>query len=436
MAKRRFKKKIISKKHIARQERERQQSTLIRNVAIGVVAVVVLLVGYGYIDQTILQQRQPVAAVGDETISAAQFEARVRLDREGLINQYIDYIQIGQMYGMDMADQTQSIEDRLNDPMKIGQDVLDTMINELLYRQEAKRRGIIVSAEEVEKDIQAQHKYYPDGTPTAAPTATAVVVERSTLSPQQLELVTITPTPTDAPTSMPPPTATPDLVSTPTATAGPTAIPIPSLTPTPYTLEGYEQAYQESLPFYTDLGLTEEDFRFLFESRLYYVKLYEIVTADTPRTSEDIWARHILVADPTLAAIIRERLLEGEDFSVVAAEASIDPSAATNGGDLGWFSRGMMVPPFEEAAYALEIGEISEPVQSDFGYHIIQLLGREERPLSADAYQQAQDIVFQQWLADLREESEIEIFDTWQNFVPTEPNLQQTLSELYSQQQQ
>ncbi len=434
MSKRRFREKVVSKKHVARKERERQQSAMIRNIAIGIVVVVALLIGYGYLDQTVLQKQRKVAIVNGETITVGQFQARVRLERDSLINQYIQYFQISQSFGMDVTAQVQPIEAQLSQPMLVGQNVLETMIYELLYRQEAQKQGINISTEEIEEEIQGFLGYYPNGTPTAAPQATAVVMEASTLSPEQLALVTITPTATEAVASTPAPTATQAEDVDPTEEPAPTAVPIPSLTPTPYTFEGYQQAYGETLPLYVDYGLKEADFRFLFEARLYYDALYDLMTADVPAEGEYIWARHILIEEPLVAEVIREKALAGEDFGVLAQENSTDPSAATNSGDLGWFTRGVMIVPFEEAAFALkEVGDISEVVQTDFGYHIIQLLGREMRPLDANSLQSANDQAFQEWIAGIREAGDIETFDIWQSYVPTEPDLQKTLAELYAQ---
>ena len=131
-----------------------------------------------------------------------------------------------------------------------------------------------------------------------------------------------------------------------------------------------------------------------------------------------------------------QRLEAGEDFGTLAVEFSTDPSAKNNQGDLGWFGRGMMVPEFEDAVFALEeIGDISEAVESQFGFHIIQLLGREERPLDAGALQREKDTVFGEWLQKVKEDYDIEIFDIWQEKVPAEPDLQQTLAELFGGQQ-
>ena len=83
-------------------------------------------------------------------------------------------------------------------------------------------------------------------------------------------------------------------------------------------------------------------------------------------------ASHILVDTEEAAAALIERLNAGEEFATLAQEASSDTSAA-NGGELGWFESGMMVPDFEAAVVALEVGAVSTPVQTQFGWHVIKL---------------------------------------------------------------
>jgi foldase protein PrsA len=85
-----------------------------------------------------------------------------------------------------------------------------------------------------------------------------------------------------------------------------------------------------------------------------------------------VQASHILVEDEKTAKEIKARLDKGEKFEDLAKEASKDPSGQ-NGGDLGWFGEGQMVPEFEKAAFALKEGQVSEPVKSEFGYHIIKV---------------------------------------------------------------
>ena len=94
--------------------------------------------------------------------------------------------------------------------------------------------------------------------------------------------------------------------------------------------------------------------------------------------AERVKAAHILVIEKDLADELYLRLEEGEDFAELAREYSEDSSNSEDGGELGWFGRGEMVETFEDAAFALEVGEISEPVQTQFGWHIIYLEDREE----------------------------------------------------------
>lgn len=88
---------------------------------------------------------------------------------------------------------------------------------------------------------------------------------------------------------------------------------------------------------------------------------------------DKIRCAHILVEKQSQALIVLERLKKGEDFAKIAQEVSQDGSRR-RGGDLGWFGRGVMVREFEQAAFALQKGQISEPVKTQFGYHIIKRL--------------------------------------------------------------
>ncbi len=84
---------------------------------------------------------------------------------------------------------------------------------------------------------------------------------------------------------------------------------------------------------------------------------------------------HILIKKQSEALAILERLKQGEKFGKLAKEISIDSGSAKRDGSLGYFGRGAMVKPFEEAAFKLQIGQVSEPIKSEFGYHIIKRLG-------------------------------------------------------------
>lgn len=104
----------------------------------------------------------------------------------------------------------------------------------------------------------------------------------------------------------------------------------------------------------------------------------EEIQAKYDAIKSEVNARHILVADEATAKEVKQKLEDGGDFAALAGEYSTEPGAAESGGDLGWFGKGAMVPEFEEAAFSLEPGTISEPVKTDFGYHIIEVVEKRE----------------------------------------------------------
>jgi parvulin-like peptidyl-prolyl isomerase len=198
----------------------------------------------------------------------------------------------------------------------------------------------------------------------------------------------------------------------------------PSATPTPYTFEGYQKTVKDYITNAKNIGVSEQDLRNIMEASLYRQKLEAQITADTKPSEEEVWARHILVPDEASAQAVEQRLKNGEDFAKVAKEVSTDTSNKDQGGDLGWFPKGQMVKEFEDAAFSLKIGEISQPVKTTFGYHIIQVLGHENRPLNGTDFQTYKDKVFSDWLKKLEESYKITKNDkVWQAAVPTEPTI-------------
>ncbi|MGY0692863.1 peptidylprolyl isomerase [Virgibacillus sp. FSP13] len=97
------------------------------------------------------------------------------------------------------------------------------------------------------------------------------------------------------------------------------------------------------------------------------------------RMKTEIKAQHILVDDEKTAKEVEKKLDEGGDFAKLAKEYSTDKATAEKGGDLGYFSVGKMDPAFEDAAYSLEKGKISDPVKSQFGYHIIKVTDKRKK---------------------------------------------------------
>lgn len=185
-----------------------------------------------------------------------------------------------------------------------------------------------------------------------------------------------------------------------------------------------------------DQGLNQTD---LFKRRLAYLEeralrrayfAEKIATSVTPeaikaaydemvaqfKPEEQVHARHILVASEEEAKAIKAELDAGGNFEDIAKTKSLDPGAA-NGGDLGFFQRGQMVKPFEDAAFALDIGKVSDPVQSQFGWHLIKV--EEKRQSAPPSLEQAtpqlqQQVLFKNFddvVAQLKAATTIEIPD-------------------------
>lgn len=129
-------------------------------------------------------------------------------------------------------------------------------------------------------------------------------------------------------------------------------------------------------------------------------KLVAALAGNVATTADQVHARHVLVATQDQAVAAKKELDAGTDFATVAAKYSTDTGTKDKGGDLGWFGKGMMVPEFEAAAWVLKPGEISAPVKSNFGFHIIQVLEKDPiRPLEPAALQQAREKGYQVWLS-------------------------------------
>ena len=184
------------------------------------------------------------------------------------------------------------------------------------------------------------------------------------------------------------------------------------------TLEDLEQQVYEQLLMtkllvnevaVEDSEITEEALRVFFDENQNELK-----------QDEQIEASHILVETEEEALEVKAQLDAGAEFAELAKEKSIDPSAQVNNGNLGLFGKGQMVPEFEQAAFSLSEGEISEPVESQFGYHVILLHKKEEarslvfeevkgniRQVLLEELQQKRLL---KYVEGLREEADIEYF--------------------------
>lgn len=358
----------MTKRQIARSEKVRRRE---RNTLIGILSVVALVVGvliYGAINEFLVKPAAPIATVDgvgiptkfyqknwqyiQYTTLASLQDYQNQLQQLNAVKEPTDMDQVYIQYFQQMVSQLQ------NQLRTVDSAVLDNLIDDELVRQEAKKEGITVTADEVQTAIEDAFGY-----------------DRN------------------------PPTPTPTEVITNTAEITMTATPAP--TPTVMSQADFDSAYGKQRDYLEkQFGFTEKEWRSLFEVQVLREKLQAVLGERVVTTEEQVHARHILVATEEEAKKVVERLQAGEDFAALAKELSTDTSNNETGGDLGWFGRGTMVTEFENIAFSQEIGKISDPLKTDFGYHIIEVLEKDaNHPMSESALAEKKSTALDDWLA-------------------------------------
>ena len=407
--------------------------------------MIVGLITYGILSNTVLKDSKPVAKVGNTTITVKQFEDRVRYDRYQQIQTFVTYA--SSYFASFFQGQLISMQSNLDNYVQFGSNTLDTMIGEAALVEKAKSMGITVTDAEVETEIQNNLQYYPSGTPTTAvPTATITYYPTSTLSALQNTLTAQTATPTEVLTPTPIITEVPTLDATSIAEgtlaptqSGPTATleaPTPTLdltptetstvtpTPTEYTYAGYQNLYATVIAnITTSASFSEQELRDYVRTILYERKVDAQVAAAVAPEQDMVWARHILVATKEQADEIESQLKNGGDWNSLASQYSIDTATSATSGDLGWLSKGIQEKAFDDVAWTLSIGAISDPVQTTKGFEIIQVLGHEKRQLTADELTAAQQAAFQNFVDAAKTEYGVKKYDIWASVVPSDPTI-------------
>lgn len=354
-----------SRKQRSRREKEMQWRQWVITGSFVVFGLVVTILAWGILEQYVIRPRTPVATVGEDVIRLDTYQKMVtyqRWEQNNYLARLNSQKQQFQAGGESQAFLVQYVDQQIQRTEQALRDlpitVLDNLIDDKLVRQECVARGIVVTDDEVELEIEEQFGY-DRNPPTPEPTPITATLP-----------ITVTPTPTTEPMSYE--------------------------RFTELTTQQFEVIKEAT-------GLSDEDIRGLFESVLYREKLEEQLREEVPTTAEQVHARHILVATQEEAQAVLDRLAAGESFDDLAAELSTDTSNKDDGGDLGWFPRGAMVDAFEEVAFSLEPGELSGIVETEFGMHIIKVEGHEsDRELDEQALQSAQYAYVDDWFTTLR----------------------------------
>ena len=331
------------------------------------------------------QETEIVSRVEGEPITQTQFEMRVRLVRWQFLR---ELEKLYELTGGQLELAANFVQNRvtsLQDPVALGGDVLELMENERLLWQQGAEMDLLPT----EDEIDAEEAYF---------------FSQWTNVPQE------------------------ELATNDEAQA--------------FIADWYAGAMAAS-------GMDKAQLREVFATEALTQKLYTAIAESVPHEELAVHTRHILCAfnpenpgDPTpptdeqraaaesCAQTAMIRLANGENFEAVARSLSDDLGSSQRGGDVGWTFLSMLTANYADAARDAELNTVIGPVETEFGFHVLEVLERETRPLSDEEYRQAQVGYFQTWIAALYDQATIERSDNWQEAVPTEPALDELDEEL------
>jgi len=347
---------------------------------VGLVAILIVgVLGYGVVAERIIEPRTPVATVDENAITTVELEKRVKFRRLQLQNQLAYLYQQQQSMAAEGTEsgaesmqqyfqqQINSLQSQLaaENAEALGQQVLDQLVQEELVRQEAERRGITVSPNEVQSAVHENFGYDPEATPV--------------------------------PTPEPPITSTESLTADePAPGAGAT-----TMTEAEFR-EIYNRYVQDGL---RPLGITEEDYRSWTEAALLAEALQADMKEQLPQVADQVKLSFLSVNSEERAQELAERLDAGEDVESIAEEIEADEESPGSSSELDWMPQDVMADRLNEelatTVFELEVGEHTNPVrlsEESGSYYIFQVTDHEERELSDDILEQMAQERFQSWL--------------------------------------
>lgn len=407
---------LIARKH------ERQ----LRNIRIAVIVIgvlIALVIGIALVNELFITPNRAVATVGETPITLREWQERVKFERaqriiflENQLEAFGGDVGIVQQFGG-------SVINELYDPETMGQDVLNTMADEMVICQAAEDRGIAITEADVQTKIGEAYSFYGEGvSPTEPPEPTATVQPTPSLTPIPTAVITDV-VPTETPF--------------PTPTTGATATALPTATPVPE--EEFLSQYGAFIAQLNDLGVQEPIYREVVRAQLCRERLTEALTEEQalPRTAPQV-SLFFISATTEEAANEVQGLIESDGFLATwnsIASRPEDPEATTapetDAFELLWRTRNNLEASvgadIANAAFELDIDQPSEPIAVDNGdgtstYYLIMPSGREERELSESEFQTSQQEALQAFV-DEQLTGNLQINDMWRGRVPTLPIL-------------
>ena len=323
-----------------------------------------------------------VASLNGTDITLDEFKEAVRYKRFSTLQEYQYIAYLYSMYNMPLDESlNKKYETILSEDGKtdLGQQTIDQLVYDIILEAESKKAGISVTQEEVNDSLKQMFGITEESAADQADTAADTLLDSnsSDMTPPEPEI-------------------------------------------------SQEAKLQTAIDEYFTAAVGDLFSQDFFTNQIYYSLLEsklldETVFADHVFEAEMVSARHILVETEEIAKEVLGKLEAGEKWDDLAAAYSKDASNKDNSGNLGWFARGMLVKPFEDAAFSLEAGEISDPIKTDYGYHIIASDGKEIRPLEDEALNNAKNELYKTWYKEVNSEYQPETSDIWMENIPMDP---------------
>ena len=374
-----------SRKEVLMARKQAQQTRQIR-IGVAVVGGLLLLVFLAAaINELFIAPNRPVAIVNGEEISLQAWQDRVKFERAQRIILLENQLEAFQgNVGVVQQFAGQAINELLQSEL-LGQNALNQMIDEMVIRQSAEARGITVTDADVEEEIGQTFNYFGGDLPTPFPTATATVEPTPSITPIPTAVITEV-VPTNTPF--------------PTVTVGPTGTPAP--TATPVSAESFQQELSDLIAQFEDLGVSEDQYREIVRTQIYRERLIELLAEESELSEEAEQVSFFVVQFETEeAANEAAGLVDASDYLSVWNEIRSmvpDPAApaTSQATEILWRTQDAVAaslgPEVAEAAFDLSIGEPSAVISRTADavttqYYLIQVSGREVRPLSAQELQ-------------------------------------------------
>ncbi len=401
----------------------RKQDEGLRTIRIGVGVVVSLLATIlivALVNEFFLAPNRPVAIVKGEEISLRAWQERVELERaqrililENQLAAFNNDVGVVQQFA------GQAINDLLQTET-LGQNALDAMLNEVIIRQAAEVRGIMITEADIDKAIGETFNYFEGGLPTPQPEPTETIMPTPSITPIPTVVITdVLPTSTPAPTLEPRPTGTP----APTATA--------------VSKESLDEQLADILSRLQEMGVSEATYRENVRNQLYRERLQAALTIEANLSQEDEHASFFILSFGTEEeANEAKAMIDADNYLAVwnqfrSNSLNLDGESTANTSESGWVSRTSVeasaAAELATAVFDTPLNESSDIIVQSVGtetsqYFIIMVSGREVRPLSDSEYLGVQQQNLQSFISQQQIENvEFTGFDAGRT--PTQPVL-------------